>query len=464
MLCLNSKNNIRMKVHFVAIGGSVMHNLAIALHNKGFEISGSDDEVFEPAKSNLKKYSLLPEELGWHPEKIDKNIDAIILGMHAKPDNPELLKAQKLGIKIYSYPEFIYEQSKNKKRIVIAGSHGKTTITSMIMHVLKKLDYDYDYLVGAQLEGFETMVKVTNEAPLIIIEGDEYLASPIDRKPKFHFYKPDVAVISGIAWDHINVFPTFENYIAQFEKFIQQISKKGKLFYSKQDEVLNDLIDNVKDKPEAIAYSEHPNEVINHITYLNNNKTPIPVKIFGRHNLQNLQAAKHICIAIGIPENSFYDAIQSFAGAAKRLELLSQSDKSIVYKDFAHAPSKVKATIQALKDQYPERVLVACLELHTYSSLNEKFLEEYKGTMDNANILIIYYDEHALSIKGLPDIDPEMIKKAFNNDKLAVYQDIDELAKYLKNINWTEKNLLLMSSGNFGGINMIKLSEEITNG
>lgn len=379
-----------MRIHLIAVGGAAMHNLAIALHKKGFEVSGSDDVVYEPSKSRLDKYGLLPAEMGWDENRITPDIDAIILGMHARIDNPELLKAQELGLKIYSYPAYIYEQSKDKIRVVIGGSHGKTTITSMILHVLNYHQKDFDYLVGAQLAGFDTMVKITDTAPIMVIEGDEYLASPIDRRPKFHLYHANIAVISGIAWDHINVFPTFADYVEQFAKFIETITPKGTLIYCEVDEELNQTVLKSTADVEKIPYGIPAHEVRNGVTYLLPQQTPL--NVFGDHNLMNLNAAKQVCAKLGIAEEGFNEAIASFAGAAKRLELVAAINQTNIYKDFAHSPSKLKATIHAVKAQFTDRRLVALMELHTFSSLNKQFLKEYSGAMKDADVAMVYID------------------------------------------------------------------------
>ena len=389
-----------------------MHNLAIALHNRGDIISGSDDEIFDPAKSRLEKYGLLPSETGWYPERIDTTIDCIILGMHAREDNPELLKAKETGIPIYSYPEFLYEQNKDKKRIVVGGSHGKTTITSMIIHVLQYGRIPCDYMVGAQLEGFEVMVKLSDEARIAVIEGDEYLTSPIDRRPKFHLYRPDIGIVSGIAWDHINVFPTFENYVEQFRIFMNMIPKEGVLIYYEEDPVLDELGREVNIL-QKYPYTVHPHEIRNGITYLITPDGEYPLKIFGKHNLANLHAAKYACSAVGISEKEFYSAITSFKGASKRLEEIAKNDHSIVFKDFAHSPSKLKATIEAVKSQFPDKKLIACMELHTFSSLSENFLKEYDGSMDMADEAVVFYSPQALAHKKLPPLSPEMIFRYF---------------------------------------------------
>lgn len=449
-----------MKVHFIAIGGSAMHNLAIALHLKGYVVTGSDDEIFEPARGRLAKYGILPDAIGWHPERITPDLDAIILGMHARIDNPELIKAKELGIKIYSYPECLYEQSKNKTRIVIGGSHGKTTITSMIIHVLQQNNIDCDYMVGAQLDGFEVMVRLSDEAKIMVIEGDEYLTSPIDRRPKFHVYQPTIGVVSGIAWDHINVFPTFDIYVEQFEIFAKMIPAEGRFIYCENDDVLPQLAEKIT-QTQKQPYHVHPYHIENGVTYLETQFGDIPLQIFGKHNLTNLNAARYACEAVGVSAEDFYKAIASFKGASKRLELVAKNDHCSVYKDFAHSPSKLKATISAVREQFPERHLVACMELHTFSSLTEKFLEQYKGAMDEADTAIVYYSPEAIALKKLPPITPEMIFKAFGRDDLAIFNNSDELKDNLLKINTDNAVLLLMSSGDFNGINVNNLGKKI---
>jgi len=448
-----------MRIHFIAIGGSAMHNLAIALHKKGFKVTGSDDLIFEPSASRLSRYGILPEKLGWDPASITPDLDAVILGMHALIDNPELLRAQELGLKVYSYPEYIYEQTKDKLRVVIGGSHGKTTITSMILHVLNYYQKDFDYLVGAQLEGFDTMVKITDSAPLIIIEGDEYLASPIDRRPKFHLYKANIAVISGVAWDHVNVFPTFENYLHQFELFIDTIEPGGKLIYCKSDEELHKLVENTSKEIIKTEYEIPPHRVNNGITYLLPEN--LPLKVFGDHNLMNLSAAKLVCKEIGVSEDKFNQAITSFKGAAKRLELLNTEKTTNVYKDFAHSPSKLKATIEAVKSQFEERKLVACIELHTFSSLNKNFLLQYADTMIQADNPIVYIDIKTFQQKKIKPFTEIDVRTAFNSEKLTFFDNASTLEQYLRELDFNQTNLLLMSSGNFGGIDLIKLAREL---
>ncbi|MFT5078722.1 MAG: UDP-N-acetylmuramate: L-alanyl-gamma-D-glutamyl-meso-diaminopimelate ligase, partial [Patiriisocius sp.] len=380
-----------MKIHFIAIGGSAMHNLALALHNKGETVTGSDDEIFDPSKSRLEAKGLLPSAFGWFPEKISEEIDAIILGMHAKADNPELLKAKELGLTIYSYPEFLYEQSKNKTRVVIGGSHGKTTITSMILHVMHYHDREVDYMVGAQLEGFDTMVRLTEDADFMVLEGDEYLSSPIDRRPKFHLYKPNIALLSGIAWDHINVFPTYENYVEQFSIFLSEITTGGAIIYNEEDPEVKRVVEASVNQIKKYPYRTPEYTVDKGATLLDTPEGEMPIEVFGKHNLNNLEGARWVCQLMGIDADDFYEAISTFTGASKRLEKIAETDSCVAYKDFAHSPSKVSATTQAVKNQYPDRKLIACLELHTYSSLNPEFISQYKGALDAADTAVVFY-------------------------------------------------------------------------
>ena len=442
-----------MNTHFIAIGGSAMHNLALALHNKGFNVTGSDDAIFEPSKTRLAKKGLLPTELGWFPEKITQDIEAIILGMHAKADNPELLKAQELGLKIYSYPEFLYEQSKNKTRVVIGGSHGKTTITSMILHVMHYHNIEVDYMVGAQLEGFETMVHLTEENDFMVLEGDEYLSSPIDRRPKFHLYQPNIALISGIAWDHINVFPTYDFYVEQFEIFIKKITNGGILIYNEEDLEVKRVAEAAINPIRKIPYSTPKYEVKDGVTLLETPEGAMPIEVFGAHNLNNLAGAKWICQNMGVDEADFYEAIASFKGASKRLEKIAESKTKVAYKDFAHSPSKVAATTKAVKEQYPDRTLIACLELHTYSSLNAEFLKEYEGALKYADVAAVFYSPDAVKIKQLEEVTYNQIAKAFNRKDLIIYTNPKEFKDFLFGKNLENSALLLMSSGNYGGLN-----------
>ncbi|WP_075343954.1 UDP-N-acetylmuramate--L-alanine ligase [Tenacibaculum agarivorans] len=441
-----------MKIHFIAIGGSAMHNLAIALHEKGFEITGSDDTIHDPSKSRLESKGLLPVDFGWFPEKITKDLDAVILGMHAKEDNPELIKAQDLGVRIYSYPEFIYEQSKHKTRVVIGGSHGKTTITSMILHVLNYHEREVDYMVGAQLDGFDTMVRLTEENEFIVLEGDEYLSSPIDRRPKFHLYKPNIALLSGIAWDHINVFPSFENYVEQFEIFTDSLIHGGIMVYNEEDIQVKKVVEKSENSIKKYPYITPDFHIDNEVTYLNTSEGDLPLEVFGDHNLQNIAGAKWICQHMGIDEEDFYEAIISFGGANKRLEKITENETTVIFKDFAHSPSKVKATTQAVKNQFANRNLVACLELHTYSSLNKEFLKEYKNTLDTADKAVVFYSPHAVKIKRLEEISEEQIFDSFQRDDLIVYTNPEEFKAFLFKENLKETALLLMSSGNYGGL------------
>ncbi|WP_397447342.1 UDP-N-acetylmuramate--L-alanine ligase [Polaribacter sp. R77954] len=441
-----------MNIHFIAIGGSAMHNLAIALHQKGYQVFGSDDTIHDPSKSRLEKYGLLPKEFGWFPEKISSDLDVIILGMHAKKDNPELLKAQELGLKIYSYPEFLYEQCKDKTRVVIGGSHGKTTITSMILHVLNYHEREVDYMVGAQLEGFETMVHLTEENDFMVLEGDEYLSSPIDMRPKFHLYKPNIALLSGIAWDHINVFPTFENYKEQFSIFTDSMINGGSMVYNIEDENVKDIVESSQNHIKKYPYETPKHFIENGITYLETAEGNLPLEIFGKHNLQNLAGAKWICQHMQVDEDDFYEAIASFTGASKRLEKISENNSTVIFKDFAHSPSKVSATTKAVKEQYSERTVIACLELHTYSSLNAEFLAEYKGALDFADKAVVFYSPHAVKIKQLEEVTAQQIADAFERDDLIIYTNPDEFKTFLFNQNLEKSAVVLMSSGNYGGL------------
>jgi len=461
-----------MKVHFIAIGGSAMHNLAIALCQKGITVTGSDDEIFDPAKSRLEKYGLLPAEFGWHPERVTPDLDAVVLGMHARIDNPELLRAQELGLKIYSYPEYLYEQSKDKLRIVVGGSHGKTTTTAMILHVLAHCGIEADYMVGAQLKGFDVMVRLSHTAKVMVIEGDEYLTSPIDRRPKFHLYHPNVGIITGIEWDHINVFPTFDIYREQFAKFIDLIEPKGTLIYCDEDkEVHRVAMENRRTDIQKLPYVCPDHRVVDGVTEIGHT----PLRIFGHHNLLNLTAARLACRQVGIAlrdanllpkgmvgvtDEQFDEAIATFEGASKRLELVKKNDTCAVYKDFAHAPSKLRATIHAMREQYPNRRLVACMELHTFSSLTQEFLQQYAHSMDEADVRYVYFSQHALQLKKLPPLDPDEVRRAFGGD-VEVFTDSAAMVAKVKAMEWQNANLLMMSSGNFDGIDFAALADEI---
>ncbi|MBS1547242.1 MAG: peptidoglycan synthetase [Bacteroidetes bacterium] len=449
------------RVHFIAIGGSAMHNLAIALQQKGFEVSGSDDEIFEPSRSRLDRLGLLPARMGWHPEDITKGLGAVILGMHARADNPELLRARELGIPVFSYPAYFHEQTKDKTRVVIGGSHGKTTITSMIVHVLRAAGTDFDYLVGAQLEGFDCMVRLGANSRVAVIEGDEYLASTLEPVPKFHLYKPSIALISGIAWDHINVFKTFDGYVQQFATFIDLIEPGGKLVYCAEDPVVKRMADERKGREdvEQVPYGIPPHVIRDGVTYLSTAQGEVPLKVFGKHNLMNLEGARHICHLLGIGDREFYASIGSFTGAAKRLEKLAEHAGKVVFKDFAHSPSKLKATVDAVREQYPGRRLIACMELHTFSSLSDNFLDQYAGCMDGADAALVFYDPHAVQLKRLPPVPPERIRAAFGRKDLKVLTDPVELMGAVRKEATGNDVLLMMSSGNFGGIDLNAMAE-----
>ncbi|HWK58081.1 MAG TPA: Mur ligase family protein [Parapedobacter sp.] len=448
-----------MRVHFIAIGGSIMHNLAIALAKKGFLVSGSDDHIYEPSRTNLEKEGLLPEP-GWDPARITEDIDAVVLGMHAKEDNPELKKAQEMGIRIYSYPEFIYEQAAEKTRVVVGGSHGKTTITSMIMYVLKSIGRDFDFLVGAKLDDFEQMVRLTKDAPLIIIEGDEYLASPIDQRPKFHLYKPHIALISGVAWDHVNAFPTFENYVNQFRLFIKSIEPKGTLVYNKEDKTLQELVLEDQSKINKHGYRTPEYTINKGITYMHTHIGDVPLQVFGKHNLSNIAAAFTVCEWLGVERDEFYAAIRQFKGATRRLEYVASDNDSVVYQDFAHTPVKLRASIHALKEQFPDKALVAIIELHTYSSLNEAYLNEYRDTMQEAEYPAVFINQEALKQRNAESISEATLKQAFNQPNLVYLNGIDRMTQYLDDLSPIGKNLLFMSSGNYGGINLVNFADK----
>jgi UDP-N-acetylmuramate: L-alanyl-gamma-D-glutamyl-meso-diaminopimelate ligase len=449
----------KMKVHFIAVGGAVMHNLAIALHKKGYQVTGSDDEIFEPSRSRLKSYGLLPAKPGWYPAKISSDINTVILGMHARADNPELIKARESGLKIMSFPEYLFEQTKNKKRIVIAGSHGKTTTTAMIMHVFRYLDIKFDYMVGSVIDGFETMVGLSDDTEIAVFEGDEYLTSALDKRPKFHLYMPDIAVLNGIAWDHMNVFPTFDNYIGQFKVFVEKISPGGTLIYFDDDTEVKKIAIATGDHIKMIPYKIHGYFQNKTGFYGATHNRVIPLKIFGEHNMQNLSAAKETCLAAGVTEDNFYSAIQSFEGTSKRLQKLIENEKGVVYLDFAHSPSKVKASVEAIADRYPGREIIACLELHTYSSLNSDFLFLYEGTMNSATAAFVYFNPHAIGLKKLEPLSKEYVKKAFVGNNVDVYSNACELFSDIKDRAYHNPVYLFMSSGDFDGFGLKKLIE-----
>ncbi len=454
--------NPMQRVHFIAIGGAAMHNLAIAISKKNnTHVTGSDDEVFEPSLSRLKAYGLLPEKMGWFPDRIHKGLSAVILGMHATLDNPELVRAKALGLKIYSFPEYLYQQTRSKTRIVVGGSHGKTTTTAMILFVLKQLKIDADYMVGAQIEGFDNMVKLSYESRIAVFEGDEYLTSPIDRRPKFHLYKPHIAVLTGIAWDHINVFPTFENYVEQFQKFTELMEGQGRLIYFDGDASLNEIAQNLRRDIVPFPYNTPEYEVIKGVTYLKTKKGDVALKFFGEHNLQNMNAARLACRQIGVTDEQFYATICDFPGASNRLQKIVETGKSVAFKDFAHSPSKLKATVKAVKHQYPDRKLVACMELHTFSSLTEDFLPQYADCMEEADVAYVYYNPEVIEHKRLKELQPEQVQQAFGGNNVTVFIDSLALQTKLRELKYDNAALLLMTSGNFSGLNLIEFAEEL---
>lgn len=448
------------RIHFIAIGGSVMHNLAIALKNQGHTVTGSDDEIFEPSRSALEKSGLLPRAEGWDANRIDTSLDVVILGMHAKKDNPELLKAQQLGLKIYSFPEYIYNHSVDKQRVIIAGSHGKTTITGIVVHVLNYFNRSFDYVIGARIKGVDNPVKLS-DAPLIVIEGDEYLCSALDPTPKFLRYQHHIGLISGVAWDHANVFPTEEAYLKEFDKFADQTPKSGILIFCDTDPMVSVVGNKQREDVISVPYKAHPHAVENGQEFLTNGKERIPIKIFGNHNLQNITGAKELLKKIGISSEQFYKAIQTFEGAAGRLEKVKETSSTVVFKDYAHAPSKVKASVRAVKELYPNREVVPCLELHTFSSLNKAYLPQYKDSLKGLNNAIVFFNPQKVKAKNLEPLTEADIKNAFGNNSLKVFDDAQKLEEYLKTQNWANKNLLMMSSGNFAGADVKTLADKI---
>lgn len=450
-----------MRIHFIAIGGAAMHSLAIALKEKGHNVTGSDDEIFDPARTQLQNYGLLPAETGWNPARITNDIDAVILGMHAMADNPELQKALSLGLKVYSYPEFLYLETQNKTRVVIAGSHGKTTITSMVMHVLRYSGYKFDYMVGSRVDGFDNMVSLSKDSPVAIFEGDEYLASCVDRRPKFHLYKPHLALISGIAWDHVNVFPTFDEYLAQFRIFIEDMPPDGRLIYCEEDDTLRKLAQSLNPAAIKEPYRTPEYSIVNGSFCVTYNGITSKLEVFGKHNMQNLEGARRICSHLGITEKQFSVAIASFKGAGKRLQLLTENRQKVVFLDFAHSPSKVEATVNAAKEQFADRKLIACLELHTYSSLNKNFLVHYAGTMEAADEAIVFFNPETIKHKRLPMITREDVVEAFKKKDLKVFNEKEDLETYLLGLKPDKAVYLLMSSGNFSGINFNEFSKEL---
>ncbi|QMW02162.1 UDP-N-acetylmuramate--L-alanine ligase [Spirosoma foliorum] len=451
-------------IHFISMGGSAMHNLALALQKQGHTITGSDDTIYEPSRTRLQQYSLLPAEMGWFPDKINTGLDAVIVGMHARKDNPELAKAIELGLPIYSYPEFIYQQSQEKQRIVIAGSHGKTTIAAMILHALKYHNRIFDYWIGDPIDGFDTTVQLSSTAPLIIIEGDEYASSPIDSRPKFLHYKPHIALISGIAWDHINLYPTWDEYVDQFESLAEAMPKAGILIFDESDDMLDVIGQKERDDITKVPYFPHPEKVIDGQTYLITKQgKQIPIQLFGQHNLKNIAGAMTVCDRIGITEEQFYEAIPSFKGVSYRLEKIAESGNRIVYRDFAHSPAKVEAATEAVKQQYPSKELIAMVELHTFSSLNKAFLDQYNATMNAADEAVVFIDTKTLADNHLSLITTEEVKAAFDHKNLHVFTDAATLQDYLRTKQGKKDQIfLLMSSGTFDGMNVKAVADELT--
>ncbi|MEL6192889.1 MAG: Mur ligase family protein [Bacteroidota bacterium] len=445
-----------MRIHFIAIGGSIMHSLAIALARQGHTVSGSDDKVYDPAKSKLEAEGLLPEEMGWQSERITDDLDVVILGMHAFSDNPELLKAQELGLTIYSFPEFMYAYSKQKQRMVIAGSYGKSSVTSMIMHVLKHIGKKFDYMVGAQVPGFEQSVSLSEDAPLIVMEGDEYLSSRIDPQPKFLHYKPHILILTGISWDHINVFPSLEEYHEQFNKLLATQEKASSVIYAKDDKVLKKMVEkNLEDEVHyPIPFSTPKYKVKDGTFTLSIQKEKTSLEVIGEHNMRNMAAAWEACRLVGVELNDFLDAVSSFQGANSRLQTISSSSSSIVYKDYAHAPAKVEATVKAVREQYPSKNLIACLELHTFSSLTKSFLPQYKGSLDPADGKLVYINPETVKAKRLEAISEAELQQAFGSSDITLLEKKEDILPALKGKTSGDDVILMMSSGTFSGLDL----------
>lgn len=438
-----------------------MHSLALALTRKGMDISGSDDAIYGPSFKALQQAGILPEQMGWFPERIHSDVDAVIVGMHAKKDNPELLQAQTLGIPIYSYPEFIARLTAHQTRVVIGGSHGKTTITAMVLHVLKQCQIDVDFLVGAGVEGYAHTVELLGDRDFVLLEGDEYLSSPLDLKSKFLWYKPQIALLSGIAWDHVNVFPTETDYINTFDAFIDSMTPGGTLIYQENDAVLSQLVASNENMIRKEPYGQAKHHIRAGQCFLDTDEGPIPLQVFGAHNMQNLAGARWICQLMGVDAEDFNHAISSFKGASGRLQLLAAGKSARIFRDFAHAPSKVKATTAAVATQFPEKTLLAGLELHTFSSLTQDFLQQYKHTLQTASQAFVYYDPEALAQKNRPSIAAEVIQEAFDHPNLTVIDTRERLSAFLAQQSAADRIFLLMSSGTFGGVTFDSLQAAV---
>lgn len=443
-----------------------MHSLAIALHHAGYLVTGSDDHIHNPARERLDALGLCPEKEGWNANLVHSGLDGVILGMHASEDNPELKKAQELGIKIYSFPEFIYEHSQDKQRIVVAGSYGKTTITAMIMHVLQKAGKRFDFMVGSQVPGFDNPVRLSEDAPVIVMEGDEYLASRLDPRPKFLLYHPHIILLSGISWDHINVFPTEVSYNLQFGKLIDSLPKAGYLIYNDTDKTVREMVHPIKDN-ESLYISPYSmpsykitkegkysltlgNTSLAGLTSIGGEKETM--EVIGKHNMLNIAGAWKVCERLGIELKDFLKHMSSFRGAKSRLEMIFSNPKRKIYKDFAHAPAKVKATVEAVRELYPKQHLIVCFELHTFSSLNKEFIKLYAGTLKGADKKIVFMNPETEAAKKANPFSKAEIQTAFGDKNLFYVRDKKELALLLKHLNTGNDVFLMMTSGNFGGL------------
>jgi len=459
-----SESTHQEKIHFISIGGAAMHSLAMALHASGCWITGSDDEIREPSRSRLENAGLLPDRTGWDPARITPDLGAVILGMHARKDNPELKRARELGLPVFSFPEFLFERTRNKKRVVIGGSHGKTTVTSILIHVLKHAGMKCDFLAGASIEGFDNMAALSDETDLAVFEGDEYLSSALDPRPKFHLYRPHVAVITGIAWDHVNVFPSYEKYMEQFRIFAEMIEHSGSLIYCLEDTEVQKIAEASRSDIRKTGYSTHPYLVEDGRFFLiQNGERKIPLNLFGSHNMQNISAAEKVCSELGVSEEIFYEAVQDFKGAARRLQVLRETGDSAIYLDFAHAPSKVRGTVKAMRELHPGRRLIVCLELHTYSSLSASFLPQYQDTLKPADEAVVFFDPAAADLKRLKRLTAREIEQGFGRTDLRVIDSTDSLRSWILSLDLRNSDLLFMSSGSFGGLDLAAMFPETGN-
>lgn len=447
-----------MRIHCISHWWRVTSSLAIQLKLLGHNVTGHDDEIYEPSKSALAQHGLLPQHEWWDADSVTSDIDMIVLGMHASADNPELLRAKELGLMIKSYPEVIYEFSKNKMRVVIAGSHGKTTTTSMVMHVLKHNGISFDWVVGGIVPGFDTMVSLDDNHKIIIIEWDEYPDGKINMTAKMLLYKHNIGILNGIAWDHITTYPTFDSYLLPFQTFVDQTPTDGFLGYYQDDQEVTNIMEHTDTQAQTVWYTVHPHIIRDGITYLQTPQWEVKLSIFWAHNCINISAAKLVCNQLDLSDEQFYAAIWSFTGAGNRLQLIHQDDAKhlTILRDFAHSPSKLTATINAVKTQYPDRTIIGLFELHTFASLSASFLPEYKWSFDAADIACVYYDDHTFQIKRMTPLTKEVVINGFGRSDLVVQDSANDLQAWYDNLDLTNSVVVLMSSGNFGGVEFVR--------